>query len=277
MTSQVLLYYKYVSIPNPGELLKQQQKICKELELTGRIIIASEGINGTIEGLEENCQQYQNWLLSLVEFADIEFKTSQSDGKAFHKLSIKLREEIVSGHTKINPSSLTGKYLSPKDLQKWFENGKEFYIIDMRNDYEHQSGHFQNSILPKLGHFRDLPKILPSIEHLQDKTIVSVCTAGIRCETGSGFLISNGFADVWQLKGGIFRYLEEFPNQYFLGKMYVFDGRILLSFGQKSIGKCQICGIPSENYADAVGDRQKGHIICCENCIREGKIKLQSQ
>ena len=269
----VLIYYKYVSIENLEEFLKQHQKICKDLELTGRIIIAKEGINGTIEGLVENCQKYQNWLVSFNEFTDIEFKVSESDGKAFPKLSIKVRDEIVSGHTKIDPNVTTGKYLSPKDLQNWFEDGKEFYIIDMRNDYEHQSGHFQNSVLPKLGHFCDLPKILPSIEHLKDKTVVSVCTGGIRCETASGFLISNGFCDVWQLKGGIFRYLEEFPSQYFLGKMYVFDGRILLGFGQKSIGKCQICGVPSENYVNISGGK---HLICCEKCIKEGKVRLQA-
>jgi UPF0176 protein len=275
MTFQVLLYYKYIKIDNPEELLKQHQKLCKELELTGRIIIAGEGINGTIEGLVENCQKYQNWLVSLAPFADIEFKVSKSDGQAFPKLSIKVRTEIVAGHTKINPNATTGKYLSPTELQNWFETGKEFYIIDMRNDYEHQSGHFQNSILPKLGHFRDLPKILPSIEHLKDKTVVSVCTGGIRCETASGFLISNGFVDVWQLKGGIFRYLEEFPSQYFLGKMYVFDGRMLLSFGQKSIGKCQICGTHSENYVNIANGRRE-HIICCENCIAQGKMTLQT-
>jgi len=275
MNFQVLLYYKYVTIDKPEELLKNHQKLCKELELTGRIIIAKEGINGTVEGQEANCQKYQTWLLSLSEFEDIEFKISESNGKVFPKLSIKERAEIVAGHTEINPNSLTGKYLSPKDLQNWFENGKEFYVIDMRNDYEHQAGHFQNSILPKLGHFRDLPKILPSIEHLRDKTVVSVCTGGIRCETASGFLLANGFTDVWQLKGGIFRYLEEFPSQYFLGKMYVFDGRMFLSFGQKSIGKCQICGVPSENYVNIANGRRE-HIICCEKCIAQGKVQLQT-
>ncbi len=285
---QVLLYYKYTNLENLEELLSQHKEITKELGLTGRILIGKEGLNGTVEGTVENTQKFQEWLTKIPQFQDVEFKISPSTGNSFPKMSVRIREEIVAGHTKVNPSEITGKYLEPSELQNWFETGKEFYIIDMRNDYEQQGGHFKNSILPPLGHFRDLPEILDTISHLKDKTVLPVCTGGVRCETASGFLLKHGFTDVWQIKGGIFRYLEEYPNQHFLGKLYVFDKRMLLSFGQKSIGKCQICGVDSENYVNIVDSKIpkimentvrkncKKHLICCEECIAKGLVVLQN-
>ena len=145
---QVLLYYKYTNLENLEELLSQHKEITKELGLTGRILIGKEGLNGTVEGTVENTQKFQEWLTKIPQFQDVEFKISPSTGNSFPKMSVRIREEIVAGHTKVNPSEITGKYLEPSELQNWFETGKEFYIIDMRNDYEQQGGHFKNSILP---------------------------------------------------------------------------------------------------------------------------------
>ncbi len=281
MPTQILLYYKYTQITDPEGLRKQQQELCEQLELTGRIIIAAEGINGTVQGNVEQTEEYIRSLQTVPAFQDIDFKKSQSEVAAFPKLSIKVRTEIVSaqlGGADINPARITGKYLLPSELHEWFQNGEEFYIVDMRNDYEHKVGYFENSILAPFGNFRDLPKALPALESLRDKTILTVCTGGVRCEKASGYLVNNGFNDVYQLYGGIVSYMEKYPNQNFLGKLYVFDGRVTMGFNIDApdhliVGKCAKCDSASDHYTDCNYIHCKGvrHFICCDNCMETGK------
>jgi UPF0176 protein len=279
----VLIYYKYTDVENPEAEMVFQRELCQKLSLKGRIIIAKEGINATVEGLNADIDTYCKEVEQ--KFGYIFFKRSGGNGNSFPKLQIRVREEIVSGHFGVNPNEVTGKYITAEELHSWLnpkpgETKKEFYIVDMRNDYEHKSGHFEGSILPPLKNFRDLPKILPTLEHLKDKTIVTCCTGGVRCETASGFLIKNGFKDVYQIEGGIVTYMEKYPNQNFLGKLYVFDGRMLMGFNtdspeHKIIGKCEICGVVSENYINIKAPNgQRNHIICCEKCIAEEKVIL---
>src|SRR6185369_5737909 len=116
------------------------------------------------------------------------------------------------------PNKLTGKRLKPEELHDWINSDKEFYIVDMRNGYEHLAGYFKGSILPAMDNFRDLPAFLKQIEHLKNKTVLTVCTGGVRCEKASGYLLANGFSDVYQLDGGIVTYMESYPNEDFLGK-----------------------------------------------------------
>lgn len=262
-----------------------QKEICTELGLKGRIIIAEEGINGTVEGNVNNTQKYIEYMRSHEVFNDTEFKISDGDGQSFPKLSIKVRNEIVSAHLgdeDVNPKEVTGKYLDPEELHKWFEEGKEFYIVDMRNDYEHKVGYFKNSILPSLRNFRDLPKILNDLDHLKDKTVLTVCTGGVRCEKASGYLVTKGFKDVYQLKGGIVTYMEKYPNQNFLGKLYVFDNRVVMGFNTDSpehviVGRCEMCGKPSDHYINCKNDECHRHFICCEDCLHGEKSIYHSE
>jgi UPF0176 protein len=271
---EILLYYKYVTIEDPEEFLAEHRQLCQELGLKGRIIIAYEGINGTVEGTVENTQKYIDTLTSDLRFADINFKRSPGTGEAFPKLSIKVRPEIVSlhlGEKDLNPNEVTGKYISAEELHDWMESGKEFFIVDMRNDYEHQVGHFEGSILPPLENFRDLPEVLPELEHLKDKTVVTVCTGGVRCEKASGFLVANEFKDVYQLKDGIVTYMEKYPNEHFKGQLYVFDNRITMGFNlddpkREIVGKCAKCGAASEEYVNCANLNCHKHFIVCRNC-----------
>lgn len=281
MKYQILLFYKYIPIENPVHEMREQRRLCERLDLTGRIIIAEEGINGTVEGTIENTEEYIRQMSADPRFWDVDWKKSEGTGEAFPKLKVKVREEIVSLHLHdkdIKPWETTGKYLEAEELHQWFEQGCEFYIVDMRNDYEHKSGYFEGSILPPFSNFRDLSDLLPQLENLKDKTIVTVCTGGVRCEKASGFLVENGFADVYQLKNGIVTYMEKYPNEHFKGKLYVFDGRILMGFNTTDpahtiVGTCERCLAQSEHYinCDAVGCHR--HFILCENCIgKTGKI-----
>jgi UPF0176 protein len=255
----ILLYYKYVHIKDP-ELAKIEQKaICEALGLTGRIIVAGEGINGTVEGKTEDCEKYITWMSKQKYFKNIDWKKSIGDGTSFPKLSVKVRKEIVSLHLAddgwdIDPTKLTGKRLKAEELDKMYENGEEFYVVDMRNDYELEVGKFEGTVFPGLENFRDLKDRVKEIEHLKDKKVVTVCTGGVRCEKASGFLLSQGFKDVAQLDNGMVTYMEKFPNKAFKGSLYVFDKRKTVTFDDPEkhvvIGKCHYCKGETENYFD---------------------------
>ncbi len=270
---EILLYYKYTHISNPAQFCREQRLLCERLGLTGRIIMAEEGLNGTVEGLSENTQKYIDIMRADPRFTDMNFKRSPGTGTAFPKLSVKARSEIVSAHLgdqDVNPAQLTGKYLAPEELHAWVHSDKEFYIVDMRNDYEQAVGFFRNSILPPLGHFRDLPKMLPKLAHLKNKTVVTVCTGGVRCEKASGWLLSQGFKDVYQLHNGIVSYMEKYPNEDFLGKLYVFDGRVTMGFNSdrpaEVVGRCLKCKQPSEEFINCAYSQCHDHFICCSSC-----------
>lgn len=276
---QVLLYYQYVEVADPKKFLEDQKTLCEKLSLTGRVIVAKEGINGTVEGTVKNTEKYMLELTKNPRFKDTHFKKSAGNGKAFPKLSIKLRDDIVSSAIKnlnLNPTEVTGKYLTPEELHSWIQSKKKFYIVDMRNDYEQAVGYFQNSMLAPFKNFRDLPKVLPILEDLKGETIVTVCTGGVRCEKASGFLVENGFKDVYQLFGGIVSYMEKYPNEDFLGKLYVFDGRVTMGFNTKDgkhviVGICKFCSGPAEEYYDCkyLHCQKKRHFISCHKCIKE--------
>src|SRR3989344_1852219 len=233
---QIILFYKYVRLADPEAVAEGQKEICEKLDLTGRYIIAAEGINATFEGTKENIKEYVKELEKDKRFCNIHFKYSIGTGHAFPKLSVKVRKEIVSlnlGTCDIDPNQITGTHLKPEELHEWLAPSKvegikkkEFYIVDMRNAYEHKVGHFEGSILPLIENFRDLPKVVEQIKHLKNKTVLTVCTGGVRCEKASGFLVTQGFNDVYQLSGGIVSYMEKYPNEDFQGKLYVFDKRV---------------------------------------------------
>ncbi len=271
---QILLFYKYVHIENPEEVKVWLRGLCEKLGLKGRLIVASEGLNITLEGETENTELFIKELETDARFLHIHYKRSEGIGNAFPKLSVKVRDEIVSLHLgtcDIDPNQTTGIHLAPEQLHAWIAQDKEFYIVDMRNAYEHAVGKFAGSICPPMENFRDLPKLLKTIDHLKDKTILTVCTGGVRCEKASGYLLTQGFTDVYQLDGGIVSYMEKYPNEDFEGKLYVFDGRVAMGFytddpKHKVIGVCQSCGAPSENIVDCREFGCNGQFIICANC-----------
>jgi UPF0176 protein len=276
----IILFYKYTDITDPEKLKLEQKMLCEKLGLKGRMIIACEGINATLEGETEAIAFYMQELTKHKEFADVHFKKSEGNGNAFPKLSIKVRPEIVSGQLgalDINPQEVTGKYITAKQLHEWITSKeKEFYIVDMRNDYEQAVGHFEGFVSSGMKHFKDLPDVLPKIAHLKDKTIVTVCTGGVRCEKASGFLVKNGFSDVYQLYGGIVTYMEEYPNEAFQGSLYVFDNRIIMGFNRddpkrKIVGTCVVCQKPSEHFINCRDSFCDRHFICCEACLGNEK------
>ncbi len=293
---EIILYYNYTSVADPEGFMMWHKKLCAELGLKGRIHIAKEGINGTLEGTHENVAKYCEALLAqdggegtFGNFSSTTFKRSEGtpDGTAFTKMKVKVRQEVVSlkliesaegdSDEDIDPNKTTGTHLKPEDLKKWYESGEDFTIVDMRNDYEYKVGHFRNSVNPKLINFRDLPKAMPALEEIKKaslagKKVLTVCTGGIRCEKASGYLIKKGFENVYQLDGGMHMYMEKFPGEDFLGKLYVFDGREAVEFAsakglpREVVGKCDTCGGTTETFTNCANDECHMKMLCCENC-----------
>lgn len=274
MQYQILLFYKYVHIDNPEEVRNWFRALCQKLDLKGRLIIATEGINITLEGTTENTETFIKEMETDERFLNIHMKRSEGTGHAFPRLSVKTRSEIVTlglGVCDVDPNQTTGIHLKPEELHEWIKTGKEFYIVDMRNAYEHAIGRFKGSACPPMDNFRDLPKFIKSLSHLKDKTVLTVCTGGVRCEKASGYLITQGFKDVYQLDGGIVSYMEQYPNEDFEGKLYVFDGRVAMGFYTDDpkhviVGECAQCGAKSENIVDCRDAGCNGQFIICENC-----------
>lgn len=281
MEYQIVLFYNYTHIEDPKALMLSQRAICERLGLKGRTIIATEGINVTLEGTKENIEIYLADFLSDPRFSKTHIKRSEGTGHAFPKLSIKVRNEIVTlglgAHDDINPNETTGVHLKPEELKQWYEQGKEFVVVDMRNDYEFDVGRFKDSILPSLQNFRDLKENVSQLEPLKGKTVLTVCTGGVRCEKASGFLVKSGFKDVYQLDGGIVSYMEKFKdNTEFKGSLYVFDDRKVMSFAPPEVrgivGECFFCKKPTEKYTNCSNVRCNRHFLVCENCDKGDRM-----
>jgi UPF0176 protein len=268
---QVLLFYKYVTLEDPEAVASALRERAELLQLTGRVIVAHEGINATLEGGVEQTERFAASVLQDSRFSDVHMKRSAGNGASFPGLSVKVRKEIVgTGFSKeeADPEKRTAPKLSATELREWFKNNKDFTIVDMRNNYEFASGHFKNSVQPDISASRHLPLALPKLEPLKEKTVVTVCTGGVRCEKMSAYLQSHGFTDVYQLDGGIHTYMEQYPGEDFMGTLYTFDRRLTMDFGGERavIGRCRLCGTTTEHYVDCAEDTCHYHFLACEVC-----------
>lgn len=262
----IILFYKYVSIRDRESLRKAQFDLCAKMKLRGRIIVGREGINGTLEGTRSGISKYISSLRSDARFSNIVFKHSAGIGNAFPKLSVKVRDEIVTLGVPVS-NRKKGKYVQPKELRSWFRANEDMAILDVRNKYETQAGYFRDSLTPAIANFRDVPKLVEDLKEYKEKKVVMVCTGGIRCEKASRLFREKGYKNVYQLEGGIATYIKKYPGQDFLGSLYVFDNRILMRSKKSSVvGTCASCKEPSERYTNCAYDPCHIHFICCESC-----------
>jgi len=272
-TYRILLYYKYVPIDNHEAFAAEHLAFCKELGLKGRIIVAPEGLNGTVSGTVEQTEAYMNRVRQDPRFADIVFKIDEADGHAFKKMFVRAKPELVTWRLqeKVDPNRLTGKHLKPKE---WLEMMKrdDVVILDGRNGYEYDIGHFRGAIRPNVESSREFPEwIRENFSQFKDKKILTYCTGGIRCEVLSGILLREGFKEVYQLEGGIVSYGKdpETKGQLFDGKCYVFDERIAVPINQVEdviVGKCYHCGKPEDRYVNCANPECNRQHIVCEEC-----------
>lgn len=276
--TEIIIYYKYTPVSDPEACVRWHKEFLGQRGVKGRILIAAEGINGTLEGTPEALKAYEDAMhamdgkgTSYADFSDVWFKHSPGTGNAFPKLKVRARKEIVTlglGEDDLDPNQITGTHITPQTLKSWIDAGEQIEIIDMRNDYEFEVGHFKNSINPLMENFRDLPKVLPQLEHLKNKKVLTVCTYGVRCEKASGYLKKKGFTDVYQLDGGIGTYMKAYPGEDFLGSLYVFDERVLERFtdAYEKVGACYLCNTTCEDYHDCSYPQCHRQMIVCPNC-----------
>ena len=184
----MLLFYKYVELENPEEMVKEHLQWCHSNDIKGRVFLAVEGINGTVSGSIENIIKYKKNLTSYPMFSDIWFKEDETEEHAFKKMHVRLKDEIVN--SSLNEVSLqnAGKRLRPEQLKKLYDNKEDFVIVDARNWYESQIGRFKNAITPRMKNFREWKRIVEELKEYKNKTVVTYCTGGIRCEKASAYM-----------------------------------------------------------------------------------------
>ncbi len=274
MTSKIITivtFYKFVNLPNFKQLQPEIKNFCTEQNIKGTILLAPEGINATISGLNENIQAILKFLNNHQEFADLQYKASYHYHHPFIRLKVKLKKEIVSlGVKDINPAAKTGKYIDPEDWNHLICD-PDVITIDTRNKYEVKIGNFKNAINPQTDNFREFPKFFANNFNQLDKNtkIAMYCTGGIRCEKSTAYLLQLGFNNVYHLNGGILNYLAQIPakDSLWQGECFLFDNRVSVDNNIEQ-GQHSMC--PGCRYPISIEDKKTSsykHGVYCPNCI----------
>lgn len=233
----IAAFYQFCTLPNCEELRADVQNICTKKNIKGLILLATEGINGTIAGSESSIFEALNEIHRLCTIFSFEPKISYTNEMPFLRLKVKLKSEIVPlGVNGLAPHVKMGQLVDARDWNKLIED-ENVTIIDVRNDYEVRLGTFDRAINPKTQSFREFPSfVTKSLDHSKHKKIAMFCTGGIRCEKASAFLLNNGFNEVYQLNGGILKYLEVIDprDSKWNGDCFVFDKRVAVGHGVKT-------------------------------------------
>jgi UPF0176 protein len=280
---KVILYYGFTPLKDPEAVRLWQRTLCESLGLNGRILISKHGINGTVGGDIDDVKRYIKATKKYPGFSKIDFKWSDGTGLEFPKLRIRVRKEIVTFGA---PEELVvdekgvvggGVHLKPEEVNKLVEErGDDVIFFDGRNAFEAKIGKFKNAVVPEVETTRDFVKELESgkYDHMKDKPIVTYCTGGIRCEILSTVMINRGFKEVYQIKGGIVRYGEQFGNDgLWEGSLYVFDSRMNVDFAKdaKIIGECEKCKAPTKEFYNVLtSNTQRILALLCDDCSRDG-------
>jgi len=265
---RTLLYYKYAQIEDAEIFARRHLKYCKQLNLLGRVIIADEGINGTVSGTVKQTKTYMKSLKENPIFEGIEFKIDEVDELSFNKMHVRYRTEVVTlGEDKLFPDS-SAPHLSAEQVIA-MKDEEDVVMLDVRNNIEHEVGKFKGAVTMNIDHFRDFTENLDQLEHLKGKKVIAYCTGGIRCEKATTLMKQNGFENVYQIDGGIIKYGKETGGKDFEGKCYVFDKRILVdvnSVNPSVISKCLICSETSSHMVNCSNPECNEHFCVCESC-----------
>ena len=285
---KVAALYKFSKILDPLELHNKIRIKLKDLSIYGTILVANEGLNGTISASNnKKLISALNFIKSIQGFDDLDIKYSTSEKNPFVRLKVKLKKEIVTmGDESIDPTTLVGEYVEPKDWNELIDN-KNTIIIDTRNNYEYSIGTFKDSINPETKKFKEFPKWISkkefTIDDKNNKNIAMFCTGGIRCEKASSLMKKEGFKNVYHLKGGILKYFESIPvdDSKWEGECFVFDDRVSVKhdLSEGTYDMCHGCRMPITE--DDKKSKKYIRGVACSSCFdkttKEQKSRYMSR
>lgn len=268
----IVAMYKFVRLDNYEAMQPIVLSFCQERDIYGTLLLAEEGLNGTLAGTRNAIDELLDYLKSDGRLADLEYKESYSDEIPFHRTKVKLKKEIVTmGQPNIKPSDRSGIRVEP---EQWNEiiSDPEVLLIDTRNEYEYQIGTFKDAVSPETTNFREFPDYVTSqLNPATTKKVAMFCTGGIRCEKASAYMLEQGFEEVYQLNGGILKYLEEVKQEESLweGECFVFDSRVSVDhqLAEGNYEQCFACRRPITDEDMKSKDYEEG--VSCPRCINE--------
>ena len=261
--------YKFVELEDYQSLRNELFELCTNNGMKGTLLLAHEGINGTVAGSEQATQVLMDYFLADQRLADISTKRSYADETPFYRMKVRLKKEIVTiGLPEVDPRAKVGEYVKPKDWNELISD-PEVFLIDTRNDYEFEVGTFNGAINPNTNNFREFPEYIhKNYDPDKHKKIAMFCTGGIRCEKASSYLLDQGFEDVFHLEGGILKYLEEVEKEKSLwqGECFVFDQRVTVNHDLRPGGfdQCHGCRRPISGEDKQSDKYLKG--VSCPKC-----------
>ncbi|MCH9631350.1 MAG: hypothetical protein S4CHLAM37_13730 [Chlamydiia bacterium] len=271
----VLAYYHFNEIKDPHAFIKAHKEYLQGKDAKGRIYINEEGVNGQMSIHEDQAEDYIKWLNAFEPLKDMDVKVHLFESHAFAKLTIKYREQLAALDSSVDMAQ-TGEHVAPNAWKQMLEAKDENTIlVDVRNQYEWEVGHFDGALLPKLKTFRDFKEYVDELKKTYDtkKTkVMMYCTGGIRCEMYSCLMKDKGFDSVFQLDGGVIKYGLEEGSKHWKGKLFVFDDRMAVPISEETtevIAHCHDCGCPCEVYYNCANMDCNKLFISCEDCAKK--------
>ena len=278
---KILLYYKFTPVKDPELLRLWQKTLCDSLNLHGRILVSTQGINGTVGGELDDLKSYIKKTKEFPGFKDVLWKWSDGGREKFPRMQVKVKPELVAFESykdiKIDENGVVGggPHLKPHQVNELVEKyGDDVVFFDGRNKYEAAVGRFKNTVVPETRTSRDFIPELESGKYdaLKKKKVVTYCTGGVRCELLSAMMKQRGFEEVYQIDGGIVKYGEAYGDSgLWEGQLYVFDGRMGMNFTSeaKTFGVCIHCGGGTSNYENCANPACNDLVLICETCKKD--------
>ncbi len=270
----ILAYYHICKVEHPALLVKEHKKFFKGKDYKGRIYLVKDGINGTLSGPKEAICDYMRWLWTQPGFSNTEFKIQEFEDHAFGRLCVKTRPELVALGFEV-PLDECGPHLSPKEWREMYEQEEDKVVLDVRNDYEWELGHFEGAEAAPCKTFKEFKEYAEELQNRinPEKTkVLMYCTGGIRCEFFSSLLKKQGIEHVYQLQGGVIKYGAQEKSKHWLGKLFVFDDRLSIPISDEetpAVGKCRHCAKEADRYYNCANMDCNELFLCCVDCMKK--------